>query len=209
MKALICTAMILGLANATNTWYNWKTTVAGLPNWLAISVSYKFPLWYGTTYHSGEGPYYSKNLFTSIDKNMHYEELGFLVNSSFAATIQFDIGTPLSEIYEYKFKANAELLTINPFRQVVYWSRPEAEMINNGAASQNTYVAGAYQIDIGHFFLKYCEGVSTGATNLWEAIDGTTPYWNQYGASYGQYSTCWKDSVYNIDLATKLPSSFT
>lgn len=102
MKVLIFAIMILGMANATNTWYNWKTTLANTPNWLGITLSYKFPLWYGTTYHSGDGPYYSKKLFTDITKDDHYEEYGLLANSSFSAYVLFDLGTTGSEAYEVK-----------------------------------------------------------------------------------------------------------
>jgi hypothetical protein len=180
MKALIFSLLLISMANAANTWYNWKTTIAGTPNWLVITPSYKFPLWYGTTYHSGEGPYYSKNLFTSMTKADHYEEYGFLVNNTFAAAINFDIGTTGSEVYSYKLGINIDLLTLNPYRQVVYWSRPYGEYLANGAASQSTFVGGASQIDVGHAYLRYCETMTVGSTNLWSALDGTTAaYWNE------------------------------
>lgn len=79
-------------------------------------------------------------------------------------------------------------MTVNPFRQIVWWSRPYGEFLANGVVSQDTYIGGAYQVDIGHVFLKYCETASTASTNLWSALDGsTTSYWAESGAAAGAY----------------------
>lgn len=51
--------------------------------------TYDVPLIYETNYYSGIGPYYSSNIFTSIDDTMHYEEYGF--DFDFYATFEVSI----------------------------------------------------------------------------------------------------------------------
>lgn len=113
MRILLLSLLVLNMANATNTWYNWQTTVSNLPNWLAITLDYKFPFWYGTGYHSGDGPYYTTQIFKAMTSNDHYEEYGLIANLTFETSILIDIGASGSEAYELKTTFETEFLAFN------------------------------------------------------------------------------------------------
>jgi hypothetical protein len=167
MRTTIASAIIstlLGSTLATNWWSNSNWILGGNSgdSW-NIQVSYDVPTYWTSTYYSGVGPYYSSNIFTDITDEYHYEEYGFLFYTGASAGIDFVIGdtTTGDAGYYFSMVANADLLEITPYKQVIWFQRPLAAVMNGNSPSTSLWMGGAYEAKVGNAYVSYEEDSAT------------------------------------------------
>ena len=138
-------------------------------SWGTFVWAYTVPLEYQTTYYSGVGPYYSSAIFTAIDDTMHYEEYGFNFDFYATASIGMYFGDTASDSDYYYLSANAEadVLSVTPYKQVVWFQRPLANLETNGSPNPHAWIGGAYDVEIGDAYVYYEENAYTGVGDLW------------------------------------------
>jgi hypothetical protein len=167
--------------------------------------AYDVPLIYETSYYSGIGPYYSDNIFTSIDDAMHYEEYGFDFDfyATFTASIYLGNVVTGDDYYMLSATAEADVLKITPYKQVMWFARPLAQQMAGNAAEVHAWIGAAYQVATGEAYLSYAENAQTGYGDLWSggAYTVLTPY------SDSTYESSWDDPVYTVNVIDYLPSN--
>jgi hypothetical protein len=137
---------------------------------------------------------------------MHYEEYGFDFAFYGVFTLDFYLGdvSPDSTYYFASVAAEADVLKITPYKQVVWFQRPVAEMMNGGSSTPHMWVGGAYQVATGEAYLSYEENAYTGVGDLWNAGAWTVLYPDVDTT----YLSSWDDPVYSVNLVDYLPSNF-
>jgi len=71
------------------------------------------------------------------------------------------------------------------------------------------YIGGAYDLEMGKFFVSYCEGAYTGSASIWTLISSSTYWTNNYAptGSTQMMGDCWMDPELVIELNDLLPHS--
>jgi len=71
------------------------------------------------------------------------------------------------------------------------------------------YIGGAYDLEVGKFFVSYCEGAYTGSASIWTLISSSTYWTNNYApvGSTQMMGDCWMDPELVIELNDMLPKS--
>ncbi len=174
-------------------------------SWGAMVYAYDVPFTYETTYYSGIGPYYSDNIFTSIDDTMHFEEYGFVFNFYATASIGIIFGdyTVNEDVYNLIVEAEADVLSITPYKQVMWFQRPVSNMQENGVSEIHAWVGGAYQVATGEAFVSYTENAYTGIGDLWNS--GSWTERPSYSGD-GSYESNWEDPLYTVNVVDYLPT---
>ena len=71
------------------------------------------------------------------------------------------------------------------------------------------FVGAAYDVEVGKFFISYCEGAWTDMISVWSAINGGSYYnggvWAPSAASALMMGDCWMDPEFTIELNDLLP----
>jgi hypothetical protein len=126
MRKFISSVIVSALLGGSQAvWYSGSSALVGggAGDMFNILFNYDVPMYVTTTYYSGNGPYYSSDIFTGIDSSDHYEEYGVLYSLSADASLDFVIGdsTDGSAYYYFSIAANADILDITPYKQVIWW----------------------------------------------------------------------------------------
>jgi hypothetical protein len=67
-----------------------------------------------------------------------------------------DVSTS-SDYYYLGTTARANIFSVIPFKQAIWFQRPLAEMENTGSSNPHTWIGGAYDAAIGDAFVYYDE----------------------------------------------------
>lgn len=78
---------------------------------------------------------------------------------------------------------NADILTIKPYRQTIWWTRFLGHLIDTGSFVAHAWVGGAYDFEFGSAYISWCETASISSIELFSALASNGPYWTQDSAS--------------------------
>jgi len=82
------------------------------------------------------------------------------------------------DFWEMTLVFYANVFTLDPYRQTIWWTRLIADMFNDsptGAAFELT-IAGSYYFDIGTAGVAYCESAGTEGAELFASLISGTYY---------------------------------
>jgi len=94
------------------------------------------------------------------------------------------------------------------------WGSLDGSLDGSEAGSEegqgfHMYIGGAYDLEMGKFFVSYCEGAYTGSASIWTLISSSTYWTNNYAptGSTQMMGDCWMDPELVIELNDLLPHS--
>ena len=195
------------------------TTFLGSPpasagtNNIDWTFDFELPLWYGTTYEAGLGPYDSDNIFGDIDEGMHFEEYGIEVEIEGEVTFFLEVGDPTLRAYTFMWALELELLDYEIYKQILWWSRAFADFVDSGFSTFEIHfwLGASYKLEFGEIYLSYEESAVTGGQNLLGfLLDGTDTTdawaWGTPAGSSDSNTYDWDDEVYRIAVIDFLPA---
>ena len=175
MKSLTLAAIAALLGSASASWYSYSNIMYfGTYSFIEMDEAINFV--YETTYFAGDGPYYGGAIFADLDDTKHYEEYGFrtYLNGDVGVTINIE------EYWQVGFWGNADIFTIHPYRQAIWFTKVLAEIVSGNTPAFHLWAGGSYDIEFGSLYISYTEAASGGYEDLMYQFFGLGGGWWYY-----------------------------